>query len=131
MAKKILIVDDEPNVIRLLSARLSIHNYDIITASDGISAMEKIHQEKPDLVLLDIRMPVGDGATVFEHAKTAEETRSIPIIFMTANPSEDLRENVIGMGAKDFIAKPFNADELLVKVKKALGEDLGTSFGVS
>ncbi len=127
MPKKILIVDDEPNVIRLLSARLSIHNYDIVTASDGISAIEKIHREKPDLVLLDIRMPVGDGTMVFEHVKTVEETRSIPIIFMTANPSEDLRETVIGMGAKDFIAKPFNADELLVKVKKALGEDVEIS----
>ena len=120
MPKKILVVDDEPNVLRILVARLSADNYNVITASDGILAVEKAQQEKPDLILLDIRMPAGDGTMVFENLKILESTKSIPVIFMTANPSEDIRQYVIEMGARDFIIKPFDANDLLMKIQKAL-----------
>lgn len=124
MPKKILVVDDEPNVLRLVAARLCAHNYNVITASEGISALQKAREEKPDLILLDIRMPAGDGTKVFENLMNAGQVTDIPVIFMTANPSDDIRQKVTEMGAKDFIAKPFDASELIVKVKKALGEDM-------
>jgi len=125
MPKKILVVDDEPNVLRIIVARLSADSYNVVTASDAISAVERAQEEKPDLILLDIQMPAGDGTMVFENLKMIESTKSIPVIFMTANPSADIRQLVVEMGARDFVIKPFDANELMAKIKRALGEDPG------
>jgi len=124
MPKKILVVDDEPNMLRLIAVRLKVNNYDVITASDGLYAVKKAHEEKPDLIILDIKIPVGGGIGVFENLRMTTDTMLIPIIFITAHPSEEIRRRVLEMGAEDFIAKPFDADELLAKVRKALGEDI-------
>ena len=123
MPKKILIVDDEPNVLRVIASRLMAQKYDIVTASDGVYAVKKAHEEKPDLIILDIKMPAGGGLNVFENLRMTTDTMMIPIIFITAHPSDELKRKVLEMGAEDFIAKPFNADDLLAKVKKALKED--------
>jgi DNA-binding response OmpR family regulator len=123
MAKKILIADDEPNVVKLIASRLKANKYDIIVAQDSLYAVQKAMEEKPDLIILDIKMPAGGGLSVFENLKMSADTMMIPIIFITAHPSEELRDKVMQMGAEGFIAKPFNADDLLAQVKKALGED--------
>ena len=121
MAKKILIVDDELSLTQALSVRLKASNYEVIAAVDAIQALNKAHQEKPDLILLDIKMPAGDGVTVYEKLKKSSETGLIPVIFITAYASEETKQKVLEMGAEDFISKPFNTEELLTKVKKALG----------
>lgn len=123
MAKKILIADDEPHIVKLLGSRLKANNYEVIGAYDGVQAVEAAHREKPDLIILDIRMPAGGGLTVCENLKTALKTTFIPIILITAHPSDEIRQQAKELGADDFVTKPFNADELLVKVRKALGED--------
>ena len=124
MPKKIiLIADDEPNVVRLIAARLKANNYDVTTAFDAVFAVKKAREDKPDLIILDIRMPAGGGINVFENLRMICETMMIPVIFITAHPSEEIERRVMEMGAAAFIAKPFNPDELLAKVKKALGED--------
>jgi DNA-binding response OmpR family regulator len=125
MPKKILIVDDELNVVRVIAARLKASNYDVVSASDGLYAVQKAHQEKPDLIILDIRMPVGGGRGVFENLRMTSDTMMIPVIFITAFADDDLKRTLLEMGAVDFVTKPFNADELLEKVKKALKEDAG------
>jgi DNA-binding response OmpR family regulator len=125
MPKKILVVDDEHDMLKLIAVRLKANNYDVVTASDGFYAVKKAHEEKPDLIILDIKMPVGGGMGVFENLRMNSNTMLIPIIFITAHPSEEIKRKVLEMGAEDFIAKPFNADELLAKVRKALREDVG------
>jgi DNA-binding response OmpR family regulator len=124
MPKKILVVDDELNVLRVIASRLKANNYDVVTASDGIYAVKKAVEEKPDLIILDIKMPAGGGVSVFENLRHLDNTITIPVIFITAYPTEEIKSQVLEMGAVDFVAKPFNPEELLAKVKKAMGENI-------
>ena len=124
MPKKILIVDDEINVIKVIASRLKANNYDVVSASDGTFAVKKAIEEKPDLIILDIRMPAGGGVSVFENLKRLDSTMMTPIIFITAHPTEEIKQQVLEMGANDFVAKPFDPEDLLVKVRKALGENI-------
>ena len=123
MPKKILIADDEMHIVKLIATRLKANNYEVAVASDGMQATMKAHSEKPDLIILDIKMPAGQGLTVFENLQNSLETSFIPVIFITAHATDDIRQKAFEMGAVDFITKPFNADDLLNTVKKALGED--------
>ena len=123
MAKKILVADDEFNIVKLIASRLMANNYEVVTASDGMQAVAKAHKEKPDLIILDIKMPAGGGVTVYDNLKTSLDTTFIPVIFITAYPSEEMRNEVLKKGAADFIPKPFNADDLLVTVRKTLGDE--------
>lgn len=120
--KKILIADDDLDFVELLTSRLRANSYEVITASSGVLAVTEAVKEKPDLVILDIKMPSGGGVSVYEQLKKYIKTLFIPVIFITAYPSDEIREKVIEMGAEDFISKPFNPDELLFKVRKALGD---------
>jgi DNA-binding response OmpR family regulator len=124
MSKKILIADDESSILKLLTLRLKANNYEVIAASDGMQAVMRAHQDKPDLIILDIRMPAGGGMTVCGHLKESIETMAIPIIFITAHPSDELRQKAREMGVEDFIAKPFNDEELIAKIRKILGEEV-------
>ena len=124
MPKKILIVDDEINVIKVIASRLKANNYDVVSASDGTFAIKKAIEEKPDLIILDVRMPAGGGVSVFENLKRLDSTMMTPIIFITAHPTEEIKQQVLEMGANDFVAKPFDPEDLLVKVRKALGENI-------
>ena len=123
MAKKILVADDEFNIVKLIASRLMANNYEVVTASDGMQTVAKAHKEKPDLIILDIKMPAGGGVTVYDNLKTSLDTTFIPVIFITAHPSEETRKEVLQKGAVDFIPKPFNADDLLAAVRKVLGNE--------
>ena len=120
MPKKILVVDDEPNIVKMICSRLAANNYEFIVAYDGVQAVEKAHKEKPNLIILDIKLPAGEGISVYEYLKKSAETAIIPVIFITAYPEKDIKKKVLAMGANDFIAKPFKADVMLAKVKEAL-----------
>ena len=123
MAKKILIVEDEANIVKLITSRLKANNYDVVVAYDGLYAVREAHEKKPDLIILDIKMPAGSGISVFENLKMTGDTMMIPIIFITAHATDELRKQALAMGAADFIVKPFDAEELLTKVKRVLGEE--------
>ena len=120
MSKKILVVDDEPNIVKMIYSRLAANNYEVIAAYDGITAVAKAHKEKPDLIILDIKMPAGTGISVYENLSNSADTAMIPVIFITAYPDEDIKKKVLDMGANDFVAKPFKADVMLSRVKGAL-----------
>jgi DNA-binding response OmpR family regulator len=122
MPKKILIADDEPHIVQMLASRLKKNNYDVIAASDGMQTTMMAHNEKPDLILLDINMPGGRGPKIFENLLKSVQTMTIPVIFITAYPSEEVRKQVFDLGAVDFISKPFKGEELIEKIKKALGD---------
>jgi len=122
MAKKILVADDEPDIVKMLSMRLKAHGYEVIAAFDGLQAVREAYKERPDLILLDIKMPAGDGYTVFENLKRSVQIRLIPIIFVSALPPREVEEKVEQLGAQGFISKPFDSKELVARVKKVLGE---------
>jgi DNA-binding response OmpR family regulator len=118
--KKILVVDDLPENVFMLQDRLEHEGYEVITAYDGLTGIEKTRNELPDLILLDVMMP---GITGFEVCKTLAndmKTKNIPIILVTAKiGAEDTKEG-LEAGAFDYIKKPFNRIELLARVNSAL-----------
>jgi DNA-binding response OmpR family regulator len=122
MAKKILVADDEPEIVKALHIRLKEAGYEVIVAFDVLQAIYQAHKEKPDLIILDIRMPAGDGIGVYKKLKISSETTTIPVIFITAYANDEIARKVLEMGAEGFFAKPFNTETLLNKVKSILGK---------
>ncbi|MBU1147493.1 MAG: response regulator [Candidatus Omnitrophica bacterium] len=123
MAKKrILLVDDESDIVALTKNRLEANNYEVITAQSGKEALEKAKNHKPDLVLLDIIMHDMDGYEVCKKLKAGEETQDISVVFFTASSSSDLEKKCREIGAAGFIQKPYEPGELLELVKKTLGD---------
>ncbi|CAJ35876.1 response regulator transcription factor [Methanocella arvoryzae] len=123
MANKIMIVDDEPDVVDLVKIVLKSEGYEVVTATSGKEALEKIGNEMPDLVLLDIMMPQMDGWEVYNHIKSNTKTRDIPVAMLTAK-SQSI-DKMIGLHVvqvDDYITKPFGRAELLERVKKILTE---------
>jgi len=120
MAKKILIVDDESDILKLLVFRLKKSEYEITTATNGREALDLIQKEKPDLIFLDLRLPAIDGYEVCRRIKADEELKHISVVFLTASVSR-VNEKVKKFKADDFLLKPFESEELLAKVKKFLG----------
>ncbi len=121
MKKKVLVVDDEAAIVKLVSVYLSKEGYSVVGAFDGVEALEKVEQEKPDLVVLDISMPKMDGWEVCERMKKNPSTKDIPIIMLTALGylAEEFRG--LKMGAVRYITKPFSSKELVSAVNKILG----------
>jgi two-component system alkaline phosphatase synthesis response regulator PhoP len=118
--KKILIVDDEVQMVQMIKLRLEAAYYDVISAGNGDEGLLKAREEKPDLILLDIMMPKKDGYSFVLEAKKDAVLRSIPVIIVTAK--EGMRD-LFGMeGIKDYLVKPFDDKELLGKIKAYLGE---------
>ncbi len=118
MKYKVLIADDEEGVRDLCTAIAEDEGYEVITASDGIAALQKIREEIPDVILLDVRMPEMDGLEVFQKLK--EDYIDAPVVFITAFGSSDLAIEAMKQGAYDYITKPFDVDEIRIVLKKAL-----------
>ena len=120
MAKKILVVDDERDLVSFINARLRANGYDVVTAYDGMEALRKANEEKPDLILLDVMMPAGDGFDVCQKLKSQNETANIPIIFLTAKTLDKDERLGLSLGAEYYLKKPFEAKELLDVISKVL-----------
>ena len=120
--KKILIVDDEPDILRLTSLRLRKLGYDVLTAVDGKEALDAIRNENPDLVLLDLLIPFMNGAEVCEQVKNDKTLKHIPIILFTAHSDTMTAEKAKKLGAEDYIIKPFDPEELTDKVEEILAQ---------
>lgn len=121
-SKKILVVDDEPDVASLLSLLLKSQGYDVISAGDGQDALEKARSGKPDLILLDIMLPKLDGYKVARMLKFDENFRHIPIIMLTAKIQDKDRTMGMEMGADAYVSKPFNTPQLLELIKETLAK---------
>lgn len=122
MGNKILVVDDEPQIVRLLCQRLKANGYEAFSSNDSYQCIKMAREIKPDLILLDIKMPAGGGIHAFNALKSSVYTSTIPIIFITAYPGDEIKKQVKELGADGFFAKPFNAVELLNKIKELIGE---------
>jgi len=117
MATTILIVDDEPRYLRLMEANLITEGFQVIKATNGQEAVDQVVEQHPDLVLLDVMMPVLDGFGALERIR---EFSNVPIIIVTARGSENDRVRGLDLGADDYIVKPFSATELLARVRAVM-----------
>jgi DNA-binding response OmpR family regulator len=117
MSARILVVDDEPRYLRLIEANLVSDGYQVIKASNGQEAVDRVASHQPDLVLMDIMMPVLDG---FGATERVREFSNVPIIVVTARGEESARVRGLDLGADDYIVKPFSATELLARVRAVL-----------
>jgi DNA-binding response OmpR family regulator len=117
---KILVVDDETEIVRAVSLRLKAAGYTVIAAHDGMMATQLAIHESPDLVIMDIGMPCGNGHVVMERLLNNVETESTPVIFLTARTGEADRNKALANQAAGYVTKPFNPNELLQTVSQAL-----------
>jgi len=120
--KKVLIVDDEPDILKMAEFRVKKEGYDTVTAVDGGEALEKAFAELPDLVLLDLRLPVLNGIEVYTKLKADERTKNIPIVILTASREDTLlREEMETNGVEHLLIKPYEPEELRGKIKELIG----------
>ena len=119
---RILIVDDEPGVIRALQAGLETHGFETLGVMDGGKALEVIDREQPDLLILDIIMPKMDG---FEVCRRVRQCSEMPIIMLSARQSEEDKVRCLNLGSDDYISKPFGMNELIARVKAVLRRTTG------
>jgi two-component system KDP operon response regulator KdpE len=120
----ILVVDDEAPIVRLTRAKLQADGYAVITASDGQEALELLEKERPDLIVLDVMMPVMDG---FETLRQIRTTHQVPVIMLTARTSDTDKLRGFDQGADDYVTKPFNPDELSARIHALLRRAAGTT----
>lgn len=113
---RILIVDDDPDIARILHFRLQKTGYDCVMASNGLEALEKLDKEHPDLVLLDVMMPKMDGITTCREIRKRNAWSRIPVILLTAKGDTSDKVSGLGEGADDYVVKPFEFDELLARI---------------
>ena len=122
MAKRILVVDDEPDIMDVATVRLKHLGYEIIPAIDAEEALEILQRDTPDLILLDLLLPKMQGDELCKNLKSDDRYKNIPIILFTASAIRPrLFEKIKEMGADDCIMKPFEPEELISKVKKFIG----------
>lgn len=115
--KLILIVDDEPRMIKFIRLNLELEGYRVIEASNGLEALKKVRDELPDLVLLDVMMPDMDGFETLEHIR---EISNVPVIMVTVKGDEEDKVRGLGLGADDYVTKPFSPRELASRIKAVL-----------
>ncbi|MCX8105916.1 MAG: response regulator [Ignavibacterium album] len=119
--KKIFYAEDSDSLIKLMTYKLQNEGYDISVFSNGEKVFESALKEKPDLIILDLMMPIKDGLTVLKEIKGNPETSDIPVIMLTTNAEEDIILKALEEGATEYITKPFSTAVLLAKIKKIIG----------
>ena len=122
MPKKILVIEDDADIRTLLKMQLGNAGYDTAFAWDAVTALTIARKEEPDLIMLDIGLPGGDGWVVMERLQTLAPFAMIPIIVVSAQPSDPNAERAKTAGAHAFIEKPFEMDTVLAEVRAALGD---------
>lgn len=120
----ILVVDDEPPIVRLVKAKLRVDGYEVLTAGHGDEALAIVQQESPDLVVLDVMMPDMDG---FETLRRIRQFSNVPVVMLTARGGDMDKLKGLQSGADDYITKPFNPDELEARIAAVLRRTVGAS----
>jgi DNA-binding response OmpR family regulator len=127
MAQRILVVDDDHEIARLVGAYLVQAGFQVATAYDGAAALRAVHAERPDLLVLDLMLPDQDGIEIARALRADPPTASLPIIMLTARVDDTERIVGLELGADDYITKPFNPRELVARVRAVLRRSAGPS----
>lgn len=122
MAYRILVVDDEPDVLEVLGSLFTMKGYEVIRAKDGMEAATMVAKTRPDLMVLDVAMPKMSGFQTCQTIKRMKDYKDIPVIFLTAKKSEADRKFAEKVGGDMFMTKPYNQNELIFHVEKLLRE---------
>ena len=120
MGKKVLIVDDEIHVIKIIQFKLKKEGFDVLSALRGAEAIEIARRELPDVILLDVMMPVMDGYEVFEILQADDQTKNIPVIMVTAKTQEEDKLKAERLGVSDYIFKPFTLPIVVDAINRVL-----------
>ncbi len=132
--KKILVVDDNPVILKTMSMKLTSHGYNVVTAEDGSSAVGAVRRDKPDLILLDLSFPPDvahgggvpwDGFLIMNWLKRLEEAKNTPIVVITGGDPAKCKDRALAAGAVNFFHKPINNDELLAVIGRTLANSPG------
>jgi DNA-binding response OmpR family regulator len=118
---KILVVDDDPDLVRAMRLRLRANNYEVATATDGYSAIASATKDRPSLIILDLGLPAGDGFVVLERLQNADTLAGIPVIVLSARDPQSNEERALKAGAAAFFQKPADNDELMNVIRVSLG----------
>ena len=118
----ILVVEDETDFRELIKMRLESNGFSVVTAVDGYQGIKVAHAERPDLILLDLMLPAGDGLSVLEKLKLSSDTSDIPVIVLTGMINEEYKEKVLEKGVEAYLQKPCDSEVLLNTIKGILKE---------
>ena len=118
MTKTILVCDDDPLLVDIVKFRLSSRGYEVDVATDGGDALERIGGSKPDAIVLDMMMPVMDGLELLRRLRADPQTSKIPVIMLSARKQENDVVGALGLGASDYMVKPFSPDELVARLHR-------------
>ena len=119
--RKILVLEDEPAVQTLIRKQLTAQGFEVTVASDGLDGLMKLEGIKPDLIVCDVMMPNLDGMEFVKAIKAQHQTQQVPVIFLTAKTDPRSMIDGINVGARFYVTKPFQLDDLLQKISRALG----------
>ena len=123
---RILLVDDDPDLLRALRLRLRANNYEVTTASDGYAAIAAAQKERPALIILDLGLPVGDGFVVLNRLQNSDALSGVPVIVLSARDPQNNEEKALKAGAAAFFQKPADNDELLNVIRVSIGPAAAT-----
>ena len=126
---RLLVVDDEPNIVELLSASLRFSGFQVISAGDGRAALELARQERPDLIVLDVMMPGMDGFEVVRRLRS--EGLRCPVVFLTAKDGTDAKIQGLTLGGDDYVTKPFSLEEVIARIRAVLRRSTGGAVAVT
>jgi DNA-binding response OmpR family regulator len=124
--KKILIVEDDPDLLQSMHIRLRAHDYETSSAGDAISCMAEARKREPDLIILDLGLPAGDGFVLMDRFKKVPSLAGVPVIVVSGRKIAENRERIAASGAKAFLQKPVDNNVLLAVIRRALGENPAT-----
>lgn len=122
MSMRILVVDDDPMIVRLLRLNFEMDGYEVVEASNGREALDAVAEHNPDLVVCDVMMPVMDGLEVVEKLRKDGKTSNLPIVMLSAKAQEIDIQHGKGAGATEYVTKPFDPDDLLALVARLISE---------
>lgn len=119
--RRILVVDDEPHIRRVLEVILGSSGFDVVLASDGMQGLDNLSREPVDLILLDLMMPGANGLEILSKIRANPERANTPVIILTAKGQDTDREAALAGGASDFLTKPFSPKKLVARIEEILG----------
>jgi len=125
---RILVIEDEIDVQKVVARRLSQHGFEVIVADDGCRGIELAHKEEPDLIVLDFMLPAGNGLVVLKNLRSSTHTRYIPVVVLTGMKNEEYKQKIIEEGVNAYLEKPYEPDELIGAIKYILDKDKAGSI---